>query len=311
MSDETPTRDRIHFQDELSWKELDGLPRESTLILMTVAPVQAQGPHLPTGLDGFTSQAFALATAKEFCRRKGDWHAVLAPHLPLGSHTFHMPGAMDMKPSTVRRVVEDQGASFARDGFRYVMVISSHSGPGHVRAIEDACERVSRRFDIDMVAPMGPKIAAFLSGAYDEKLGRLARSTAEHSYAQDIHAGRWATSVALYLRPDLVRPGYTDLPPVLVDPNELGPDTPATAGEGLGYLGSPGQASAELGRGSVEAVARDFTELMFCILRGEDVSERVRTPWEGTDYLYEYSNVAIGALAVIAILLLWALVRLL
>ena len=291
----------------MTWKELDALPRERTIFFLTMSPVQGHGPHLPTGLGGYTSQAFALATAKEFCRRRAYWHAVVAPHLPIGSHTYAMVGSLDCQPTLIRRLLEDWGGSLADDGYRYIMVISTHSGPGHLRAIEDACERVSRKKDIDMISPMGPKIAAYMAGEYDEKLQRLARGPQEHSYAQDIHAGRWETSIGLYLRPDLVKAGYTDLKPVLIDPEELGPDSPSTAGEGEGYLGSPHLASAELGKASVEAVARDFTELLFQLLRGEDISHRICSPWEGTDYLYEYSNVTIAVLVVTICLLLWGL----
>lgn len=311
MAGQPTARNRIHFQDEMSWKDLDLLPRDESIFFFTLAPVQGHGPHLPCGFGAHSAEAFALATAKEFCQRREGWHAIIAPHLPIGSHTYSLPGTLDCHPTIIRRILEDWGASLASNGFHYIMVISTHTGPGHIRAIEDACERVSRKQDIDMIAPMGPKISAYLAGEYDEKLQRLAGEKQEHSFAQDVLGGRWETSMALYLRPDLVKPNYERLKPVLIDPEELGPDSPINAGDGEGYLGSPHLANVELGKASVQSVARDFTELLFQLLRGEDVSQRISTPWEGSVYLYEYYNVTIVVLALIAVGLFWSLLRLL
>ena len=209
---------RIHFHEEMTWKELDALPREQTVIFMTIAPLQAHGPHLPVGMDGLTSQAIALATAKEFCKRRTEWHALIAPHIPIGTHTFSFFGTIDCSTAVVRKTIEHWGASLSEDGFQKIMVISSHSGPGHIRALEDGCKRVSKRFGINMVAPMGYKIASYFAGDYDEKLKRLSRNNDDFSYSEDIHGGRLETSFALYLSPDLVKRGYTELKPVKIEP---------------------------------------------------------------------------------------------
>lgn len=311
MGTPTSARDRIHFQDELTWKELDALPREHTLALVSVAPVQAHGPHLPLGFHGTVAQALALATARELCRRCPEWHVLLCPHLALGATPYRMTGSVDVRPRVVRSVLEDFGAALARDGFRYVVVISPHVGPGHVRAVEDACEWVSRKFDVDMVAPMGPAMQALHAGEYDARLQRAAQTTPPVALAQDFHAGCWETSLALYLRPDAVKPGYLDLKPVLVAPETLGPETPSEAGNGEGYLGSPHLATAELGRAGVEVVARDLAELVVRLLNGEDVTDRVTSPAQAADFLYEYSHATILVLSLIALALLLGLYRLL
>lgn len=310
MTNAIPSSKRIHFHEEMTWKELDALPREQTVIFITIAPLQAHGPHLPVGMDGYTSQAIALATAKEFCKRKTQWHALIAPHLNLGTHTFSFFGTVDCSPTVVRKVLEQWGASLSEDGFQNIMVVSSHSGPGHIRALEDACSRVSKKFGINMVAPMGYKIAAYFSGSYDEKLKRLSRNNDDFSYSEDIHGGRLETSLALYLSPDLVKSGYTDLKPVKIEPAAFKASALMEIEDRQGYIGSPALAKPELGKGSIESMARDFTELLFQILDGKDVSERIHTSWGDTDYLNEYSTITVVTLAVITVLLLGSLIRL-
>ena len=310
MTKVTPPSKRIHFHEEMTFKEVDALPRERTVIFMTVAPLQAHGPHLPVGMDSYTSQAIALATAKEFCKRRTEWHALITPHLTIGTHTFSFFGAIDCTPTIVRKVVEQWGGSLAQEDFQYIMVISSHSGPGHIRALEDGCDRISKKFGIHMVAPMGYKIAAYFSGSSDEKLKRLSRSNDDFSYKEDIHGGKFETSLALYLRPDLVKRGYTQLKEVKIDPDTFSASSLMEIEDREGYIGSPALAKSELGKASIEAIARDFTELLFQLLNGKDISERTHTSWGGTDYLNEYSSVTVTTLAVVTILLLLSLINL-
>ena len=85
--------------------------------------MQAHGPHLPVGMDGYTSQAIALATAKEFCKRKPQWHALVAPHIPIGTHTFSFFGTIDCSPTVIRKTIEQWGTSLSADGFQYIMVM--------------------------------------------------------------------------------------------------------------------------------------------------------------------------------------------
>jgi len=301
---------RIHFHEEMTWKEIDALPRDNTLVFMTIAPLQAHGPHLPVGMDSFTSQALALATAKEFCKRKSEWHALITPHLTIGTHGFSFFGTIDCSPTIVRKTIEQWGTSLCEDGFQYIMALSSHSGPGHIRALEDGCDRISKKFQVDMVAPMGYKISSYFNGDYDEKIQRISRSNDDFSYSDDIHGGKLATSFALYLRPDLVKRGYTDLKEVHIEAGTLHAGSLIEIEDGEGYIGSPALAKAELGKAAIESIARDFTELMFNILSGEDVSERTHTSW-GTDFLNEYSTVTVAIFGLIALVFIFLLVSLL
>jgi creatinine amidohydrolase len=294
----------------MTWKELKALPKEQTIVFITIAPLQAHGPHLPVGMDGYTSQAIALATAKEFCKRKPQWHALVAPHIPIGTHTFSFFGTIDCSPTVIRKTIEQWGTSLSADGFQYIMVISSHSGPGHIRALEDGCNRISKKLGITMIAPMGYKIASYFAGNYDEKLKRLSRNDDDFSYSEDIHGGRMETSLALYLSPDLVKSGYKNLKPVKIEPAEFKASILLETESKEGYIGSPALASQELGKGTIISLARSFTGLLLQTLDGEDISERIHSSWGDSDYLNEYSTVTAIALGVVTLLLLISLIKL-
>jgi len=134
----------VHLLEEMSSPALDALPRERTVIVLTVSPLEEHGPHLPVGVDAFTARHFSEALAAELVRNRPGWAVVLAPTLHLGSFTFDSVGTIRVRQRLVRDVVVDYGDSLARAGFRYIFVANGHGGPGHLVALEEASAIVSR-----------------------------------------------------------------------------------------------------------------------------------------------------------------------
>ncbi|MBI4867469.1 MAG: creatininase family protein [Candidatus Wallbacteria bacterium] len=305
----------IHRLEELTWRQLDQLPRDRTAILLPISPLEEHGTHLPVGMDGFTAVALAETCADEFVTRDPGRHAVLAPLVPLGTWTFDMVGSVKVRQRVVRELASDLGESFARYGFRHIVVTNGHGAPGHIVALEEACDRITRRYrskGVQMVSPFGPMVSRYFEGQYGAELaaetqGELSAEQAAH-LPDDIHAGMFETSLLLHLKPHLVGPEYRTLPPVLMPKESLGLTSAQVAGQGLGYLGYPASARASFGEAAVRLVRRELGELLDRMVAGEDVSALVhssygRIPYFRTDFLRVLLGAALAL--VLAIWLFW------
>ncbi len=303
----------IHQLEQLTWQQLDALPRDRTVLLMPVSPLEEHGPHLPLGVDCFSAVAFARAGAEAFTEGDPNRHAVLFPLVPLGTWTFDFVGSVWLRQRTTRNLVTEMGESFARYGFRNIVVTNGHGAPGHIAALEEACDRVTARHrdkGVQMVSPLGPMVCKYFEGAYGDQLRSEQDSTLSEEEAAllpgDIHAGFFETSMMLHLHPDLVGKGYDSLPPVTMEGRSLWFSTAKVAGEGLGYLGYPERARADIGKTAIGIVRRELGLLLNRMTAGEDVSGDVhckygRIPYYRTDFV----PAATGAAAALAALLYW------
>ncbi|MBI4610058.1 MAG: creatininase family protein [Candidatus Rokubacteria bacterium] len=84
----------LYRLEELSTRALDRLPREQTIVILPVSPLEEHGPHLPLGVDAFTAEHFARALAARIVIERAGWCVVLAPLLHLGSFTFDHVGTV-------------------------------------------------------------------------------------------------------------------------------------------------------------------------------------------------------------------------
>ncbi len=308
MNEEGSILERIHFYEELHPHELEDLPSERTVSFLPMAPLQPHGPHLPLGTSIYVSDGICLAAAKEICRCKEDWHCLLLPRIPLGAHTYHLKGALEISYSIVDQIVLSVGASLERAGIRYLVVISSHMGPGHIQALEMACESLSQWHGIQAIAPMGYFIHERLSGAIAEV--EAEPSLEREECEKDVHGGYFDTSAMLYLMEELVDPSYRKLKETVVPPEELSPDAPSKVEGAKGYLGYPAEASKEDGRRYIEHVVRKLASTVFDWIKGEDVYDRTHYPWppQRLEELLRDPNVLVILLALLAVVLLIGLV---
>jgi creatinine amidohydrolase len=260
----TPS-DAVRRLDELTTTALAALDRDRTVVFLAVSPLEQHGPHLPVGVDFYAATHLAEALATRLVARRPGWTALLAPPLPLGAFTLEAPGTVSVRQRAVRAVVTDYGRSLARAGFRYVLVANGHAGPGHLVALEEAAERVSRRHGIRMASLSGYLAWAFLRGRLaariEAELGRPLTAPERRAFAEDAHAGWWETSLMLLLHPQLVDPGYRDLPPARYSwPRRLRPNF-ATRDGGLGYVGHPALGDPAFARAALEALLAEALSL--------------------------------------------------
>jgi len=212
----------------------------------------------------------------------------------------------------VRNATLDYGASLARHGFRYLLVLNGHGGPRHIVALEEAATAVSRRYKVRMLSVSGPVLWKFMRGRYASRLeaalGRPFTTAEREALSGDTHAGMWETSLVLRARPELVKPRYANLPAVKFKLIEaLHKNYPLQLGNRMGYIGTPSAACAELGL----AAERLFLEVVWELVL--PVLDHQNRKWRQTSFLYKIPFLRSAfphiAAAVAAGLAAWAIIH--
>lgn len=267
--------------EELSYPQLDCLARKTTIFFLPISPLEEHGPHLPIGVDAFNAAYFAQLAAEGFLAQKRDWTCVLCPLLPVGTNVFRHIGSLRVRTRVVRDLVFDHGASLARYGFRWLVVTSAHGGPRHLVALEEACEKVSRKFGAKMICLTAGMAVDLLTGKFlaeiEQKRGLKFTDQERNWLLHDYHAGWWETSMMLLLRPELVDAAYTQLPPILVKLTRARSRYIPTLGKGLGYFGVPGQASAQFAQLTSQIFREKGVALLLRWIGGENVAAEVHS----------------------------------
>lgn len=289
---------------EMTWFELDELPRERTAVLLAISPLEQHGPHLPVGFDLFGAEYMTRRAAELFVMENPGWTVLLPPAMPLGSNAFDMPGGIFTRQRVLRDILVDYLGSMCRHGFKNIVVMSVHGGTGHLVAMEEACEIVNRRYEARTVSPTGALAMKFFSGAYEKELDTMLpqpMTPAErHALKCDWHAGRWETSLMMLIAREMIRDGYRDLKPILIDDfRKVNDDLIKTAGEGAGYLGDPAAASPEFGEAMIRLFTRDAVTIMerICV-QGQQVGSQERSPLYDIPFMrtdFVRNSVAVGA----------------
>jgi len=304
----------VHLLEEMSTPTLDALPRERTVVILTVSPLEEHGPHLPVGVDAFTARHFAESLAERLVESRPGWAVVLAPTLHLGTFTFDTVGTVRVRQRVVRDVVVDYGDSLARAGFRYILVSNGHGGPGHLVALEEAAAIVSRRRGVIMASLSGHLAWEFLRGRYLGKLevalGRALTAEERRAFAEDSHGGWWETSIMLLLKPHLVHEAYRRLPPARYSPTQkLVPNYPLRNG-GDGYVGHPALADPSFARAGAAVIVTEAMGLVDGLLDGRLRPAQWRSPFFAVPFFRTNFWPKLGALLVgLALAASWWLSR--
>lgn len=235
--------------EKLTWPEIDALPREKTLVFLALSPIEEHGPHLPVGVDFFNASFFARRSAENLTKERPDLNVLLYPTIPIGANTFRFVGSVWIKMRTLKRMLLEIARSLSRFKFDKIALFSAHGGPFHLLTLEESCFLARRKFGVRMILPGSAATVKFLRGEYqseiEESLGRKLDEEEKKALPHDFHAGWWETSMMLLNYPQLVKPVYKTLEPVLVRFLDLRTDAIPKLGKGEGYMGSPARATEE------------------------------------------------------------------
>lgn len=246
----------------LTWKQVDALPRESTLLVLPTAAIEQHGHHLPLATDTLINN---LLLGKALERVPANLSIYALPPVCYGKSNEHLgyPGTLSVSAQTFLDVVRDLGASIAAGGFKKVVLYNTHGGN---TSLVDVLAR-------DLRADFGLRTFSLFGspGATFEGV-----SPQERTYG--FHAGEIETAYLLHATPELVRrEAYTTNYIARVDqPELLKPEGSSANFAWLtcdiapsGVLGDPSTATAENGARWVDEAAARIAEILVAMYNFE------------------------------------------
>jgi len=232
----------------LNWKQVDALPRDSTLLVLPTAAIEQHGYHLPLATDTLISNLLLGHAIKKL---PAELPVYALPPVHYGKSNEHIgfAGTLAVSASTFMAVLRDLGASLASAGFQKLVLYNTHGGN---TALIDVMAR-------DLRAEFGLRTFA-LHGTGGISFEGL--SPQERAYG--FHAGEVETALLLASVPELVdRSAYTvNYIADIANPELLLPENaPATFAwltrdiASSGVMGDPRPATAENGARWLEQAA--------------------------------------------------------
>ncbi len=224
----------------LNWKQVDALPRETTLLVLPTAAIEQHGHHLPLATDTLINN---LVLGHALAKLPAAMPVYALPPVHYGKSNEHIgfPGTLSLSSSTFMAVLRDLGSSLSNAGFRKLVLYNTHGGN---TSLIDVMAR-------DLRAEFGLRTFA-MHGSAGMKFEGL--DPQEHAYG--FHAGEVETSYLLASVPELVdQSAYTsNYIADISKPAMLLPENASATFAWLtrdiapsGVMGDPRPASAEKG----------------------------------------------------------------
>src|ERR1700680_458760 len=232
----------------LNWKQVDALPRESTLLVLPTAAIEQHGHHLPLATDTLINN---LLLGHALRKLPADLPVFALPPVHYGKSNEHIgfPGTLSLSAATFMAVLRDLGSSLSKAGFRKLVLYNTHGGN---TSLIDVMSR-------DLRAEFGLRTFA-LHGSGGISFEGL--DPQERTYG--FHAGEVETSFLLASVPELVdRSAYTfNYIADISKPAMLLPENAAATFAWLtrdiassGVMGDPRPATSEKGERWLEQAA--------------------------------------------------------
>ena len=111
----------------LNWKQVDALPRESTLLVLPTAAIEQHGHHLPLATDTLINN---LLLGHALRKLPADLPVYALPPVHYGKSNEHIgfPGTLSLSSATFMAVLRDLGSSLSKAGFRKLVLYNTHGG---------------------------------------------------------------------------------------------------------------------------------------------------------------------------------------
>lgn len=246
----------------LTWKQVDALDRERTLLVLPTAAIEQHGHHLPLATDTLINN---LVLGRALEQIAADVPIYALPPVCYGKSNEHIgfAGTLSVSAQTFMAVLRDVGASVAASGFRKLALYNTHGG--NTSLVDGMARDLRAEFGLRTFSLFGS------GGAQHEGL-----SPQERTYG--FHAGEVETAFLLHAVPELVHADeYTANYIARVDePELLKPEGSAANFAWLtrdiapsGVLGDPTAATAENGQRWVNAAAARIAEVLVAMARFE------------------------------------------
>src|SRR5271170_3744489 len=178
----------------LNWKQVDALPRESTLLILPTAAIEQHGHHLPLATDTLINNLL-LGHALEKLLPELPVYALPPVHYGKSNEHIGFPGTLSVSATTFMAVLRDLGSSVVSAGFKKLVLYNTHGGNSSL--IDVMARDLRAEFGLRTFALHGSCGASFEGLAPQER-------------AYGFHAGEVETAFLLAAAPELVdRSAYT------------------------------------------------------------------------------------------------------
>jgi creatinine amidohydrolase len=241
--------------EELSSRDVDGLDRDRTVLILPLGSVEQHGHHMPLGTDTMLAHAVALAAAE---RLEGRVVVLPPPWYGFSAHHMRFAGSVSLRPETLMGLAEDVVASLVQHRFKRILIVNGHGGNAGVVDV--------------LAAVLGKKHygRARIAGLTYFQLARAAIAELRQSEPGGMgHACEFETAMLLHLRSDLVAmkkakvtypdPGSSYLSTDLLGGSPIRTYLDFADLSASGTLGDPALASPEKGARFFAAVVTELT----------------------------------------------------
>jgi creatinine amidohydrolase len=238
----------------LTWKQVDALPRDSTLLVLPTAAIEQHGHHLPLATDTLINNLL-LGNALKLIPAELPVFAL--PPVCYGKSNEHLgfPGTLSVSAQTFLAVVRDIGASIAASGFKKVVLFNTHGGN---TALVDVLARDLRaEFGLRTFSLFGSAGAAFEGVSLQERTygfhaGEIETAYLLHATPELVHPEEYtANYIARVDQPELLKPegssaNFAWLTRDIAPSGVMGDPTPATAANGERWANDAAARIAEI-----------------------------------------------------------------
>ena len=180
----------IHFW-KYSWKEIELLNRNETLIIIPTGAIEQHGPHLPIDTDIYNSTTISEIVAQTFLGKSET--VLVAPPIWWGTSPHHLgfPGTISLRPETFSSIIFDIVSSLLPHGFYRFLLLNGHGGNAGLLTAT-----VSQLND-----DLGVSIPTL---SYWTMIKETLIEVGQSPIGGMGHACEMETSLALHMRPELV-----------------------------------------------------------------------------------------------------------
>ncbi len=104
----------------LTKRDFDAVDRERAVVMLSCAPLEVHGPHLPMGADALEAEGLSERAMRFLPEHHWDRVFLKLPYIYAASDTVPQPGSLFFQPATTVTVLSDLGRTLAAQGFKNV-----------------------------------------------------------------------------------------------------------------------------------------------------------------------------------------------
>lgn len=257
--------------ENMTWKEVKEINKYKSVIIVALSPIEEHGPHLSLGTDYILAKDLLSEVVNELEEENDEFNYIIHPPFPLGYNecVMNYPGTISYKAKTIENLIIDFGESVKRSGFSKIILINHHLDLGHIKAIENAREVLTKKFEVEIL-----EVASCI--IYCENPNRHSKAAEGIGLENEIHADFRETSLMLYKHPELVKDFYDKLKPVYMNLKKFiksGKRYWSEWGIEEGYVGSPSKSSKESGEKMFNDSVKNITHLILEFLENSNTPQ--------------------------------------